>query len=748
MKRYLYALRYLISIHVLGLILFTAFRLILFLQGYEYLMDEEISVFTRLEAFVRGLWLDNVVACYISILPLVIVSICSLIGYFGKNLYRGIHIFFSVFYVVAFAISAADIPYFAYFFKHINASIFNWFGYTGTTLGLMFGEFSYIVAFVLFLCLSFLFVFLSRILLHRTCRDIQRVSAEKFHWKPELLTLLCSTLLIGVCLFGIRGRMGYNPIKVSAAYYCNNTFLNQLGISPSFNLLRSSLEASKSENREIDLMDEKEAISTVRRELNITDSLPDISPIARKIDNPGQPSRKNVVLVFMESMSAELLGHFGNPEHLTPFLDSIAVRSLCFNRFFSAGTHTNHAIHSVLYSYPALMKRNSMKGAVIPFFAGLPTILQDYTFVLSALVLLSVQCNPKPQESDEQIGNDSIIEYAELLSITYHDDYTDVKISNPWDSTRLLHRYILVPKTQNVPSNLPQGTVVRTPLSNTLVYASVHCSLLEQLDALSQIGGVCDLSYIKTPALLSRAENGKLTDAGNSMSPDIERVMSLNPDAILLSPFENAGYGRIGKMGIPIIECADYLETSPLGRAEWIKFFGLLYGKEVEADSIFTEVEKNYTELRDKIGVLSSAPVVISELKSGSAWYMPGGKSYMARFFKDAGAAYPWSDNTETGSIPLSFETVFNRAGEADIWLIKSFHVSELSYRTLQKEYAPYARFKAFREKKIYGCDSSRCNYYEETPFRPDLLLQELAALFHPGLFPDYRFRYYQPLSE
>ena len=246
-----------------------------------------------------------------------------------------------------------------------------------------------------------------------------------------------------------------------------------------------------------------------------------------------------------------------------------------------------------------------------------------YTFVLSALVLLSVQCNPKSQESDEQLENDSIIEYAELLSITCHDDYTDVKISNPWDSARLLHRYILVPKTQNVPSNLPQGTVVRTPLSNTLVYASVHCSLLEQLDALSQIGGVCDLSYIKTPALLSRAENGKLTDAGNSMSPDIERVMSLNPDAILLSPFENAGYGRIGKMGIPIIECADYLETSPLGRAEWIKFFGLLYGKEVEADSIFTEVEKNYTELRDKIGVLSSAPVVISELKSGSAWYMP-----------------------------------------------------------------------------------------------------------------------------
>lgn len=377
MKRYLYALRYLVSIHLLGLLFFAAFRLILFLQGYDYLAGENLSVLTRAEAFARGLWLDNVVACYIMILPLTVVSVCALMGYYGKTLFKGVNIFFSIFYVLAFAISAADIPYFAYFFKHINASIFNWFGYAGTTLGLMFGEFSYIVAFVLFLALSFLFVYLARLLRQRTSLDIHRVSAEKFHWGNELLTLLASIVLIGGCMFGIRGRVGYNPIKVSAAYYCNNTFLNQLGVSPSFNLLRSSLEASKSENREIDLMDDHEAIAQVRREFHITDSLPDVSPIARRVENPGEPTRQNVVLIFMESMSAELMGHFGNPWQLTPFLDTIATKSLCFNRFFSAGTHTNHAIHSTLYSYPALMKRNSMKGAVIPFFAGLPTILQD-----------------------------------------------------------------------------------------------------------------------------------------------------------------------------------------------------------------------------------------------------------------------------------------------------------------------------------------------------------------------------------
>ncbi len=371
-----------------------------------------------------------------------------------------------------------------------------------------------------------------------------------------------------------------------------------------------------------------------------------------------------------------------------------------------------------------------------------------HTFILATLLLLTVQCNPKPKTTGGTNGNDSIIHHAELLSITCHEEYTDVQITNPWDTARLLHRYLLVPRNKELPQGLPQGTVVRIPLENSLVYSSVHVSALEWLGALDQIGGVCDLTYIKTPALLARAQAGELVDAGNSMAPDIEQVMGLSPDAILLSPFENAGYGRIGKMGIPIIECADYLETSPLGRAEWIKLFGRLYGKEAEADSLFAQIEQNYTVLKEQAKTFAHKPVVISELKSGSAWYMPGGKSYMARIFADAGAAYPWSENGESGSIPLSFETVFDRAGNADIWLVKSFNVGSLSYKALQKEYAPYARFKAFKERKIYGCDTALCNYYEETPFRPDLLLQELTALFHPDRFPQYQFRYYQPLPE
>lgn len=367
---------------------------------------------------------------------------------------------------------------------------------------------------------------------------------------------------------------------------------------------------------------------------------------------------------------------------------------------------------------------------------------------LVTLAFLSTQCNPEAKNDKASPGNDSLIQHAELLSVIRHENYTDVQITNPWDTTRLLHRYLLVPRGSELPQGLPQGTVVKTPLENSLVYSSVHISALDMLKAIDQIGGVCDLTYIKTPGLLARARAGKVTDAGNSMTPDIEQVMALSPDAILLSPFENAGYGRIGKMGIPIIECADYLETSPLGRAEWIKLFGLLYGKETEADSIFALIERQYTQLAGLMKSAGHKPTVISELKSGSAWYMPGGKSYMARLFADAGADYPWSENDESGSIPLSFETVFAHAGHADIWLVKSFHVGSLTYETLQKEYAPYARFKAFATRKIYKCDTALCNYYEETPFRPDLLLQELSALFHPELFPQYTFRYYQPLPE
>ena len=170
----------------------------------------------------------------------------------------------------------------------------------------------------------------------------------------------------------------------------------------------------------------------------------------------------------------------------------------------------------------------------------------------------------------------------------------------------ILHTYVLVDKEKSLPADLPEGTLVRTPLSKAVVYSSVHCGLLDQIGALESIGGVCDLKYIKLPEVQDGCRTGSIADVGNGMNPDMEKIIDLHPDAIMLSPFENSGgYGRVEKLDIPIIECADYMETSALGRAEWMRFYGLLFGEAQKADSLFAEVEKNYNELKALVAPLS-----------------------------------------------------------------------------------------------------------------------------------------------
>ena len=181
------------------------------------------------------------------------------------------------------------------------------------------------------------------------------------------------------------------------------------------------------------------------------------------------------------------------------------------------------------------------------------------------------------------------------LSLIDYENYIVAQLRNPRDTTKILHTYVLVDKKQPLPQELPLGTLVRTPLSKAVIYSSVHCSLLKDLGALNSIGGVCDLKYIKLPEIEEGCRNGTITDVGDGMNPNIERIIDLHPDAILLSPFENSGgYGRVEKLNVPIIECADYMETSSLGRAEWMRFYGLLFGKKAEADAMFASVERSY----------------------------------------------------------------------------------------------------------------------------------------------------------
>lgn len=353
-----------------------------------------------------------------------------------------------------------------------------------------------------------------------------------------------------------------------------------------------------------------------------------------------------------------------------------------------------------------------------------------------------------PKASDADAVVDSM-RYARGITITRHADYTVVELRDPWNEGRMLQRYLLVPRSAAaLPEGMPEGTLVRTPLRRIVVYTSVHCALLDELGATESIAGVCESRYVHVEPVLRGLQDGSVADLGEATSPDVEGMIRIGTEAILASPFQNAGYGPAEKIGLPIIECADYMEADPLGRAEWIRFLGLLTGREATADSLFRATEAEYLRVRALTDGITRRPTLIVGKKFGAAWHVPNGESYMARLYRDAGADYLFHDRPGSGSTPLTFEAVIDRALHADIWLIQYNADTPMTYASLSAEYAPYARFDAFAGRRIYGCNTHDSHYYEEVPLHPDRLLAELIAIIHPELLPDHRFRYFAPLRE
>ena len=374
--------------------------------------------------------------------------------------------------------------------------------------------------------------------------------------------------------------------------------------------------------------------------------------------------------------------------------------------------------------------------------------MKPLSLLCLALLFLSACQGGKQGMVSSETGDTLSLHYAENLTLVTYPDYTIATLRNPWDTLKTLHTYILVPKEKPLPEQLPEGTVVRTPLSKSVSYSSVHCSLIDKLGAFKSIGGVCDLKYIKLPSVQEACKNGVIADCGDGMNPDMERIIDLHPDAILLSPFENSGgYGRIGKLNIPIIECADYMETSALGRAEWMRFYGMLFGAASQADSLFAEVDSCYQQLKRRAALSSVSLSIVSELKSSSAWYVPGGRSTIGKLFRDACGRYAFADDAHSGSIPLSFETVFDKAGDSDVWTIKYNRDHDMTYSDLQADYTGYTGFKAFKERNIYGCNTAKVPFYEETPFRPDYLLSDLIQILHPEMGDLGGLRYFCKLK-
>ncbi len=342
-------------------------------------------------------------------------------------------------------------------------------------------------------------------------------------------------------------------------------------------------------------------------------------------------------------------------------------------------------------------------------------------------------------------GDKIEMRYAENLLIEEHPDFTEVTVRNPWDTLRILQKYLLVPRDSALPAALPEGTVVRTPVTNALVYSTVHNSLISELGCIDAIGGICNAKYINNPELKSRLASGRIADCGISLSPDLEKILALRPQVIMLSPFENNDkYAKVGELGIPIIECADYMETSPLGRAEWVRFYGLLFGSREASEKMFAATEEEYLRLKALAATATEHPSVIIDQRYGQVWNVPGGPSTIGRLIEDAGGRNPFASYPQSGSVPLAPEKVLGMAHDADVWFIRYNQEKEKDLAELAKDAPVNSRFKAFRDGNVFCCNTRYVDFYGETPFHPDRVLRDMIICMHPGLLgEDASTKYY-----
>lgn len=371
MKKPLAVLRYLLSVHITALVILSVFRLALYFSNLSKIADVEDKSSLLFRALLKGVLFDNVIACYIIILPAVVLLILSLFNKVYGPVIKGFNIFFIIGYSLVFAVSAADIPYFSYYFAHLGGSVINWLGF-GDTFGMIFQESSYYIYFGLFLIFIIGFSFL----VFRFGRKL--VKAETIDLKKTDYKIYIPFILIiwGLCFVGLRGSLERYPLRVGGAYFCNNAFFNQLGVNPTFFFMKSVSAYKKNKDKLAGTMDVKEAIANVQKELNIVPDINNENPISRFVETGGEARNANIVIVLLESMSTEYLKREYNGKTLTPYIHQLMEGSYYFENFYSAGVHTNNGIASTLYGYPAIFERVAM-GIQSDLYTGLPVTLKE-----------------------------------------------------------------------------------------------------------------------------------------------------------------------------------------------------------------------------------------------------------------------------------------------------------------------------------------------------------------------------------
>ena len=370
------------------------------------------------------------------------------------------------------------------------------------------------------------------------------------------------------------------------------------------------------------------------------------------------------------------------------------------------------------------------------------------TAFISSMVLICCDQTTKPAKLTPE---NSEIKYATGFTITQRENHSVISITASSSSSKKELTYALAGKDIVVENPEGYHAIIRTPLEKIVVTSTTHIPSLEALGVENSLVGFPNLNYISSKKTRSNISKGNIKELGSNQDINTEVLLELSPDAVVGFTLDgsNKSLKTIEKTGIPLLINADWRETHPLGKAEWIKFFGALYNKTKQADSIFNTIETSYNEAKKLVQNIKSKPTVLSGAMYKDIWYLPKGDSWAARFIEDANGEYLWRDSKGTGSIALNIESVLEKGQNADFWIAPGQFTSREQLLEFNKV---YNAFDAYKNNKMYTFTNKKgatggVLYYELAPNRPDLVLKDMIHILHPSVLKEYQPYFFEILK-
>lgn len=377
-------------------------------------------------------------------------------------------------------------------------------------------------------------------------------------------------------------------------------------------------------------------------------------------------------------------------------------------------------------------------------------LLPKMIFAASFFILIGCKKNENAAIVKAENATNSI-EYATGLSIVKYEDYSVVTVSNPWPNANKDFKYILKEKDAKVPDSLQTYTTVQVPLSSVVVTSTTNIPFLEMLEVENKLVGFPHTDYISSEKTRALIDKGSVKNVGQNEKLNIEQLIELSPDLIVTFGVDNNNpmLDNLKKSGLKVLIQGDWMEQSPIGKAEWIKLYGALFGKEEQAKELFDKIVQSYNQAKKLVADKPATSKVLYGSMYEDVWYVAKGNSWVAQFMDDAKSNYLWADLKGTGSEGLSFEKVLDKAKTANIWIASG---SFKSLDELQKANPHYGEFDAFKNKSVYNFEgklgaTGGTVYYELAPSRPDLVLKDYIKIFHPDLLASYEFTFASKLN-